>query len=130
MGGWIRDFGAWQCVGLERGALSCEVITRGGALRALRVPDRCGRAVDVVLGFDRPEDYEAQGAYIGALIGRVGNRIAGAAFELGGRRYELYKNDGENSLHGGRQGFNAKVWSVDSLSESRLELSLVIPDGE
>lgn len=130
MGGWIRDFGAWQCVGLERGALSCEVITRGGALRALRVPDRCGRAVDVVLGFDRPEDYEAQGAYIGALIGRVGNRIAGAAFELGGRRYELYKNDGENSLHGGRQGFNAKVWSVDSLSDSRLELSLVSPDGE
>jgi len=82
--------------------LSCDIITYGGALRALRVPDRAGRTVDVALGFDTLEDYRNQpGQYIGALVGRYANRIGGAAFSLDGVRYTLAANDGQNHLHGG-----------------------------
>ena len=130
MGGHIRDFGAAQCVGLENGRMSCEIITYGGALRSLTVPDRTGRGTDVVLGFDRLEDYKNQSAYLGALVGRVANRIAGARFELGGRCYELCRNDGENSLHGGGRGFNARLWRIEERSDTRLVLALTSPDGE
>lgn len=131
MSGWrIRQFGTAECVRLENGELSCEILTWGGAVRCLNVPDRNGRSVDIALGFDSLEDYMEQTGYLGALIGRFGNRIGGASFELDGRRYELYKNDGGNHLHGGRRGFDKRIWKIEARDDTRLALSLVSEDGD
>lgn len=115
---------------LSCGRLSCQIITYGGALRSLTVPDRAGQAVDVLLGFDTLEDYRRQDKYIGALIGRYANRIGGARFPLNGRDIQLLANDEENHLHGGGLGFDKQVWTVKSLSETRLMLTLFSPDGQ
>jgi len=115
---------------LRAGSLSCEVLTYGGALRSLRVPDRTGKPVDVLLGFDSLEDYRRQDKFIGALIGRYANRIAGGRFELKGVTYPLAKNDGPNHLHGGVNGFDKQVWGVKSASENALTLTLFSPDGQ
>lgn len=115
---------------LSCGALSCEILTYGGALRTLCVPDRSGAIVDVVLGFDTLEDYRRQDKYIGALIGRFANRIGGAAFELDGTHYPLAANDGKNHLHGGLTGFDKQVWTVEDASADTLVLSLFSPDGQ
>lgn len=115
---------------LRDGALSCEIITYGGAVRSLIVPDRDGNPVDVALGFDTLEDYRAQTKYIGALVGRYANRIGGAKFTLNGVEYPLYKNDGENSLHGGLVGFDKQVWTVEALTDNSVTLSLTSPDGQ
>ena len=113
---------------LRDGAFSCEIITYGGAVRSLVVPDRDGNPVDVVLGFDTLEDYRAQDKYIGSLVGRYANRIGGARFTLNGVEYKLAANDGPNSLHGGNVGFDRQVWTVEGLSENAVTLSLVSPD--
>src|SRR5690606_16543674 len=68
--------------------------------------------------------------YLGAIIGRVGNRIANAKFELDGKTYTLYANNGANSLHGGKKGFESAVWDAEQPDESTLVLSLRSPDGE
>lgn len=108
--------------------MSAEIISYGGAIRALNVPVR-GKMRDLVLGFDDAAGYEEQTAYIGALIGRVANRIGGAGFSLDGQSYELCKNDGENCLHGGTQGFHTKNW-LGSVEDGRLVLRLESPHGE
>lgn len=115
---------------LREGALTCKVITYGGAVRSLIVPDREGNPVDVVLGFDTLEDYRAQDKYIGALVGRYANRIGGARFTLNGVEYTLAANDGHNSLHGGNVGFDKQVWTVEELGGSAATLSLISPDGQ
>ena len=115
---------------LRDGAVTCRILTYGGAVRSLIVPDRAGNPVDVALGFDRLEDYMAQDKYMGALVGRYANRIGGARFTLNGIQYPLYANDGSNSLHGGKVGFDKKVWAVEALTDSSVTLSLVSPDGE
>ena len=115
---------------LRDGALACKIITYGGAVRSLTVPDRDGNPVDVVQGFDPLEDYLAQDKHIGALVGRYANRIGGARFTLNGTEYTLAANDGENSLHGGNVGFDKRVWSVERLTDRAVVLSLVSPDGE
>ena len=113
---------------LRSGAMSCEIITYGGAVRYLVVPDRDGNPVDVVLGFDTLEDYRNQDKYIGALVGRYANRIGGAKFTLNGVEYKLAANNGGNALHGGNIGFDKQVWTVEELSENAVTLSLVSPD--
>ncbi len=115
---------------LRDGACACEIITYGGAVRSLTVPDRNGDPVDVALGFDTLEDYMAQDKYIGALVGRYANRIGGAKFTLNGKEYALAANNGDNSLHGGLVGFNAQVWTVETQSENAVTLSLFSPDGQ
>lgn len=115
---------------LRDGAMMCQILTYGGAVRSLIVPDRDGNPVDVALGFDTLEDYRAQDKYLGALVGRYANRIGGAKFTLNGVEYPLYANDGPNSLHGGQAGFDKKVWAVEALTDSSVTLSLVSPDGE
>ena len=115
---------------LRDGAVSCRIITYGGALRGLTVPDRAGSPVDVVLGFDTLEDYRLQGKYIGALIGRYANRIGGSRFSLGGQGYPLRANDGPNHLHGGPEGFDKQVWTIEHQTERSLTLGLVSPDGQ
>ena len=104
--GHMPDGTAVEEVALSGGGLSCGVITYGGALRTLTVPDRAGRPVDVVLGLDTLEDYRAQDKFLGALVGRYANRIGGSRFTLEGRTYPLPANDGANHLHGGPEGFD------------------------
>lgn len=84
----------------------------GAALVSLAVPDRKGVMRDVVLGHDDVHGYETGSGHIGASVGRFANRIAGAAFELNGRTYELTANNGTNCLHGGRDFFKNRLWAV------------------
>ncbi|MHC8332236.1 aldose epimerase family protein [Pseudomonas sp. LB3P25] len=92
--------------------LTATVITYGGILQSLKVPDKNGKFDDVVLGFDNVQGYQSGTAYFGATIGRFGNRLASGAFELDGKRYQVPLNDGSNSLHGGPQGFDKDVWKA------------------
>ena len=92
------------------------IMTYGGIVQKLSVPDKQGRFADVTLGFDTLdaytcESYVKSGPFFGALIGRYGNRIAGGSFKLGDQTYTLAKNNSENSLHGGLQGFDKVVWA-------------------
>ncbi|MBR3004556.1 MAG: galactose-1-epimerase, partial [Lachnospiraceae bacterium] len=93
-------------------SMSMTIINYGATVQSLTVPAADGTLTDVVLGYDNPEDYERGTAYLGATIGRVGNRIGGAAFTLNGQTYELAKNDGENHLHGGIKGFDKCMWNI------------------
>ena len=83
----------------------------------------------MVLGYDSLAEYEQNDGYLGAVVGRVCNRIAGAEFELDGNRYPLYQNDGANHLHGGKRGFDKYVWAVEELPDG-LRLTRISPDGE
>ncbi len=108
---------------------SLSVLDYGATVQSLRIPDRDGNPVDVVLGYDTEEEYMHQGDYLGATIGRVGNRIGEAKFSLNGKTYELAKNDGENHLHGGASGFNDKRW-IMKREGSRIVCERLSPDGE
>lgn len=113
--------------------LEADIITYGGTLISLRVPDRSGVLADVVLGFDTLEPYLGEHPYFGSLIGRYANRIAGGRFELNGHSYALACNDGPNHLHGGPHGFHRTVWSARedaSADGSSLELTYLSRDGE
>ena len=114
---------------VESDALSFEVLDYGATLRSLRVKDAHGAWVDVVLGYDSLAEYEQNDGYLGTVVGRVCNRIAGAEFELDGNRYPLYQNDGVNHLHGGKRGFDKYVWDAEVL-EDGVKFSRVSPDGE
>ncbi len=110
--GAARDGRAVDEIILDNGILRCSLLTYGAALRGLVAQGRRG-PVDTVLGFDRMEDYEAQDQFMGAVVGRYANRIAGGRFTLDGQSYILDRNDGENHLHGGPAGFFSKVWKVE-----------------
>ncbi len=115
---------------LHNETVSCEVITYGASLKNLRVPDRDGNLVDVVLGYDTLEQYLADKVYMGATVGRVANRIARGSFTLNGETYSLPINNGKNHHHGGPNGFTHRVWKIESATESSVTLSLVSPDGD
>ena len=105
----------------------------GGAIISLFVPDKNGNIADVVCGYDDLLSYEESDGYQGALIGRWGNRIGKAQFTLDGVEYKLYKNDGNNHLHGGKVGFSNKVWKSETKEapdSASLILSYFSPDGE
>lgn len=113
---------------LRAGGYAAQVLTYGGILRSLTVPAP-GGSRDIVLGCETLEDYEKQDKYLGALVGRVANRIGGAAFELNGKSYPLAANSGPNCLHGGVRGFNQAVWQAREVDGS-LVLTHVSPDGD
>ena len=115
---------------LDNGTLSCELLTFGAALRTLTVPDREGRWVDVVLGYDSLSDYETRDGYLGAVVGRYANRIAKGQFSLNGRTYSLAVNNGPNHLHGGIVGYSYRVWTVEELTPQKAVFTLESPDGE
>ena len=128
--GYMPDGVPVEEVLLTDGAISCGIITYGGALRSLTVPDRNGQPVDVALGFDTLEAYLAQDKYIGAIIGRYANRIGGSRFALEGKEYPLRSNDGANHLHGGPEGFDKQVWRIRAQTRNSVTLSLNSPDGQ
>lgn len=103
----------------------------GGRLVSLFVPDREGKMVDVVLGFNSLQEYiDAKEPYFGATIGRYGNRIANGKFILNEQTYSLSVNNGPNTLHGGKGGFQGKVWDATQTDSSSLVLSYISKDGE
>lgn len=113
--------------------MSADIITFGGAIQKLMVPDRRGELCDVVGGYDNLRSYVEGDGYQGALVGRFGNRICKGKFTLDGVEYNLYCNNGENHLHGGKVGFSHKIWdAVASIEEDGccLDLTYVSPDGE
>lgn len=105
----------------------------GCIISKLLVPDQNGTFENVVLGFDRLEDYHNYSSYFGATIGRVAGRIDKAAFQLDGETYKLPVNDGQNHLHGGHKGFDKVIWDtrvIDQKDKVGLEFSYFSPDGE
>ncbi|RVX38081.1 aldose 1-epimerase [Nonomuraea polychroma] len=112
-------------VELSSGRLRAEVLTLGAIVRSLEVSGR-----NVVLGLDSVEDYLTRSRYFGAVVGRYGNRIANGRFTLDGVEHRLPINNGINSLHGGTEGFDRKVWTVQGRSGDSVTLTLTSPDGD
>jgi aldose 1-epimerase len=112
--------------------MEATIMTYGGIVTSLRVPDRAGKFDDVVLGFDTLDGYlgDPPAPYFGALIGRYGNRIAKGRFTLNGVEYKLAQNNGVNALHGGIRGFDKAVWKAKSPNPQTLELTYLSKDGE
>ncbi|WP_432491857.1 aldose epimerase family protein [Kineococcus gypseus] len=125
---------------LANGDVTARVLTYGGILQTLELGGRRGRGgrgTNVVLGFDDLAGYvegNNPGPYFGALIGRYGNRIAGGRFTLDGQQYQVPLNDGENSLHGGTDSFDKRVWAAEPVTGPDrtvgVRLRLVSPDGD
>lgn len=116
----------------ERGSL-VKIINFGGIITELHVRNKNGGFDDVVLGFETLEPYLEKSPYFGAIIGRVGNRIANASFTLDGITYELGANNGPNNLHGGPQGFDKKLWLAEPFENEKgqgLKLNLLSEDGD
>lgn len=115
----------------NKNGVQAAVTNYGGRLVSLLVPDRTGKMVDVVLGFNSVQDYiDANEPYFGATIGRYANRIANGKFILDGQLYTLSVNNGTNTLHGGKGGFQGKVWNAAQPDSSALKLSYLSKDGE
>jgi aldose 1-epimerase len=117
----------------QAAGLRTRILTLGGAVMTLEVPDSAGRLADVVLGFDEPAGYLDNRPFLGALIGRYGNRIARGELPIDDRVFPLAKNDGPNHLHGGPHGFHTVPWEVSAVgdgAEPSLALRYVSRDGE
>jgi len=116
---------------LQDGKITVRILTYGGIIQSLEAPDRNGKTANIVLGFDDLDGYVKTGnkPYLGALIGRYANRIAGGTFSLDGKTYHVPKNDGPNALHGGVDGFDKKVWTGKEIPNG-VELTYVSPNGE
>ncbi len=115
--------------------IAISVINYGATLISCKIADRKGKSEECVLGFDNISDYENHGAFFGATIGRVGNRIANARYSLDGADYSLSINDqGCNHLHGGTKGFDKVLWDLASVNEKNDRASITCtyfsPDGE
>ena len=111
----------------NKNGLTAEILNYGGIIRKLVYKN-----VDVVLGRDTIEEYQNNEGYFSAIIGRNSNRIENAEFTLNGKTYKLYKNDGRNNLHGGKDGFDKKIWDAQMVDgdESALVLTTESYDGE
>src|SRR5262245_16018060 len=113
--------------------LSMKVITLGGIVTEIHVPDKDGKFTDVCLGCSNLEEYLEGHPFFGAIAGRVANRIAKGKFTLDGKEYTLATNNGPNHLHGGKVGFDKRVWvaaPVENKSGPMLELKYTSKDGE
>src|SRR5690606_4286590 len=103
----------------------------GARLVSVNVKGKEGKQTDVILGYDTADEFKKNASnYYGAIVGRYGNRIGNASFTLNGTTYELEKNNGENSLHGGKNGVYNKVWDVEDASNTAITLAYTSPDGE
>jgi len=113
--------------------LEARVISYGGIIVSLRVPDNKGQLGDIVLGHDQLEGYIKQPSYFGCIVGRYGNRIAKGQFTLDGKTYKLATNNGPNHLHGGVRGFDKVLWKAEPFEDKRgvgVLLSYTSADGE
>jgi len=106
-----------EAITLSAGQYTVRLISLGAAISNLWVPDRNGNILDVVCGYDTPEEYLLGKTHQGAVVGPVANRIAGASFAIDGKEYCLEANEGPNCLHSGNTGFSFSNWTVESLSD-------------
>ena len=114
---------------INENGLAAKIIDYGATVQSIIVPDKNGKPVDVVLGYDTLEGYISGDCYIGATVGRFANRIKNGCFELNGEKYELCINNGPNHLHGGKIGFDRCLWYAEQIGE-KVAFSRTSPDGE
>lgn len=114
----------------NKNGMQADITNYGAKVVRLFVPDKNGKLADVVLGFDTLDEITTRETYFGVVCGRFANRIGNGKFTIDGKEYTLAVNNGPNSLHGGIEGFNMKVWDVVSVTESTLTLHYLSPDGE
>jgi aldose 1-epimerase len=110
--------------------MTVQVTNYGGKVVSILVPDRNGKLGDVNLGYESAEATINGNASLGATIGRYANRIAGGQFELNGQLYQLFKNNGPNTLHGGKKGYRFVMWEGKQIDDATVELSYLSHDGE
>ena len=106
------------------------VTNYGATVVSVKTPDAKGNIADIVLGFDNLQGYLSPEPYLGAVVGRYGNRIAKGTFKLDGKEYSLPINNGANSLHGGVKGFDKVVWTAEAKGDNAVVLSYLSKDGE
>lgn len=114
--------------------IEIQFLPLGGRIISIKVPSKSGEVADVVIGYDTPEEAVNGDGYFGALCGRYANRISKGQFTIDGQNYQLDINNGPNHLHGGMEGFNARMWDVKKTEKpgsiAAWELSLISPDGD
>ncbi|WP_246029015.1 aldose epimerase family protein [Parashewanella tropica] len=117
---------------VDNGIIAMEVLSLGGIIRHLWVPDRNGERQNIVLGCDSAQAYLDQDAHLGAVAGRFANRIKGGELSYQGQEFQLDVNNQDNCLHGGSKGFNQKQWQLAELAELEdgVRLTLTSPDGD
>lgn len=134
-----KNFGSIEDRAIEKLTISNDrglvlsLLNLGGIITSIRTPDKNGDQTNIVLGFDRLEDYLTDPSYLGCLIGRYANRIDKGRFTIDGISYQLPCNEGNSHLHGGPQGFNKKIWETAPHKDPRgegIKLSLISPDKD
>lgn len=117
---------------INKNGMKVKLLSLGATVAEIWTPDRSGVCGNVVLGYATPEEYEQNDGYLGAVVGRVANRIGGASFMLGGKTYHLDANDSVNSLHGGFDSYSVRVWETTAVEEmrNRVKFRLFSPDGD
>ena len=112
--------------------MTVKLLDYGATVKEIHVADKNGKFADVVAGYDSIDSYLGADGYQGAVIGRIGNRICKGKFVLDGKEYNLFINNGPNHLHGGKEGFNAKLWSTEIVDENEpcVVFKYTSPDGE
>lgn len=113
----------------NRQGIRVQILTWGAIISSIQTPDAQGKLADIVLGFDTLKDYLEKSPYFGCIVGRFANRLAHGQFSLDGKSYQLTQNDGVHHLHGGKQGFDKRLWAA-SIEGDWLNLSYSSPDGE
>jgi aldose 1-epimerase len=119
-----------DCFTLCTGPVRVRVLSYGGVIASIEVPDRQGRLANVALGFADLADYVHRSPYFGCIAGRYANRIAAGRFHLDGRTYQVPLNDGPNALHGGGVGLDKQVWQGEMMGPAALRLTHTSPDGD
>jgi aldose 1-epimerase len=114
----------------NKNGISVSAINYGCQILRILVPDKEGRVADVVLGFDNLADAMSNQSFLGVVVGRFANRIGKSRFNLNGKMYFLYANDAQNHLHGGKTGFDKKVWDAKEVGNDSVEFHYISPDGE
>ena len=134
--GFHNGYKLWVVTLKNSKGMEVKLTNYSGAIMSVKAPDREGNLADVVLGYDNLEGYIKGGSSQGALVGRFANRIGGASFTLNGVEYPLYKNNGNNTLHGGSVGYNKRVWELiateydENGGEAHAVFGYTSPDGE
>lgn len=117
---------------MNKAGMQIQLTDYGATVVSVKVPDRDGKIADIALGYPDVKGYETNAPYLGVTVGRFANRIANAQFKLDGQTYHLFANDGPNTLHGGKRGFDKYVWKSRELKSGlpAMEFTRESPDGE
>lgn len=134
--GFHNGYKLWVLTLTNSKGMEVKLTNYSGAIMSVKTPDKDGNFADVVLGYDNVEGFISGHSSQGALIGRFANRIGKGEFTLNGVKYELHKNDGDNTLHGGTVGYNKRVWELlaaeydENSGENHVVFGYTSPDGE